>query len=208
MKLAVLGGSFNPVHLGHIALASSVIKELGYDKIAVVPAYISPFKRRQALYKKDLAGALRPSVKDRIKMIELAIEGNFKFYCEKYEIDKEGVSYTIDTIDYLYKKFSVPNEISDKPLTGKIGLIIGDDLARSFALWKDSDKIIEKTDVIVGRRGVNGVLSFDFPFTELKNPILPISSTQIRKAISEEKDFKAFVPPAVYEYIREHGLYK
>ena len=197
MRLAILGGSFNPIHLGHLNLAFHSYKELAYDKIAIVPAYISPFK----IFCKDT------EVEDRLKMIDLAIADKPYMYCELYEIERQGVSYTIDTINYLYQKFP--------DLEGKIGLIIGDDLKENFSRWKDAEEIIKKTDIIIGKRtGLKN--SFDLLNTEqtkasvkeLKNEILNISSTQIRDAVLQNKDFSSLVPKRVYDYIIEQGLYK
>lgn len=197
MRLAILGGSFNPIHLGHLNLAFHSYKELAYDKIAIVPAYISPFK----IFCKDT------EVEDRLKMIDLAIADKPYMYCELYEIERQGVSYTIDTINYLYQKFP--------DIEGKIGLIIGDDLKENFSRWKDAEEIIKKTDIIIGKRtGLKN--SFDLLNTEqtkasvkdLKNEILNISSTQIRDAVLQNKDFSSLVPKGVYDYIIEQGLYK
>ncbi|AIN94461.1 nicotinate-nucleotide adenylyltransferase [Treponema putidum] len=197
MRLAILGGSFNPIHLGHLNLAFHSYKELAYDKIAIVPAYISPFK----IFSKDT------EVEDRLKMIDLAIADKPYLYCELYEIERQGVSYTIDTINYLYKKFP--------DIEGKIGLIIGDDLKDNFSRWKDAEEIIKKTDIIIGRRtglkGHSNILNTGFAeasVKELKNEILNISSTQIRDAVLKDEDFSSLVPKGVYDYIVEHGLYK
>ncbi|UTY28464.1 nicotinate-nucleotide adenylyltransferase [Treponema putidum] len=197
MRLAILGGSFNPIHLGHLNLAFHSYKELAYDKIAIVPAYISPFK----IFSKDT------EVEDRLKMIDLAIADKPYLYCELYEIERQGVSYTIDTINYLYKKFP--------DIEGKIGLIIGDDLKDNFSRWKDAEEIIKKTDIIIGRRtglkGHSNILNTGFAeasVKELKNEILNISSTQIRDAVLKDEDFSSLVPKGVYDYIIEHGLYK
>ena len=197
MRLAILGGSFNPIHLGHLHLAFHSYKELAYDKIAIVPAYISPFK----IFCKDT------EVEDRLKMINLAISDKPYMYCEVYEIERQGISYTIDTINYLYQKFP--------DIEGKIGLIIGDDLKENFFRWKDAEEIIKKTDIIIGKRtGLKS--SFDLLNTEsakasvkeLKNEILNISSTQIRDAVLQNKDFSSLVPKKIYDYIIEQGLYK
>lgn len=195
MKLAILGGSFNPIHLGHLHLALSAYKEFSYDRIALVPAYISPFK--------TFCNEIKTS--DRLKMISLAIADRPYIYCELYEIERQGVSYTIDTINYLYKKFS--------NIEGKIGLIIGDDLKENFSLWKNSEELIEKTDIIIGRRNKAGNLNCclqnkAFPFKELNNEILNISSSRIRELISKREDFTSLVSKEVYSYIKENGLYK
>ena len=195
MKLAILGGSFNPIHLGHLHLALSAYKEFSYDKIAIVPAYISPFK----------TFCKETQTSDRLKMISLAIADKPYMYCELYEIERQGISYTIDTINYLYKKFS--------DIEGKVGLIIGDDLKEKFSLWKNSDELIEKTDIIIGRRNekedLNSCLQKkDFPYKELNNEVLNISSSMIRESILKGEDFSSLVPKGVYDYIIEHGLYK
>ncbi|UTC78144.1 nicotinate-nucleotide adenylyltransferase [Treponema sp. OMZ 799] len=197
MRLAILGGSFNPIHLGHLNLAFHSYKELAYDKIAIVPAYISPFK----IFCNDT------QVEDRLKMIELAIADKPYMYCELYEIERKGVSYTIDTIGYLYQKFP--------DIEGKIGLIIGDDLKENFFRWKDAEEIIKKTDIIIGKRiGGNGSFNLSdiepekASIKELNNEILNISSTQIRDAVLKNEDFSSLVPKAVYDYIIGHGLYK
>ncbi|UTC67923.1 MULTISPECIES: nicotinate-nucleotide adenylyltransferase [unclassified Treponema] len=197
MRLAILGGSFNPIHLGHLNLAFYSHKELAYDKIAIVPAYISPFK----IFCNDT------QVEDRLKMIDLAIADKPYMYCELYEIERKGVSYTIDTIGYLYQKFP--------DIEGKIGLIIGDDLKENFFRWKDAEEIIKKTDIIIGKRtGVNGSFNLSdiepekASIKELNNEILNISSTQIRDAVLKNEDFSSLVPKPVYDYIIKHGLYK
>ena len=202
MKLAILGGSFKRIHIGHLMLADTVITELGYDMIAVTPAYVSPFKQKQAASFSEWAPA-----DDRIKMIERAVCGNSCLYCEKYEIYRQGISYTIDTIKYLYEKFSAPNEISAESVKGKIGLIIGDDLAQTLPSWKDADKIIQTADIIIGKR-LGTVQNISYPFKELKNTVLPISSTEIRNAVRESKSFRYMLPAAVYEYIQMHKLYR
>ena len=195
MRLAILGGSFNPIHLGHLHLAISAYKEFSYDRIAIVPAYISPFK----------TFCKETQTSDRLKMISLAIADKPYMYCELYEIERQGISYTIDTINYLYKKFL--------DIEGKIGLIIGDDLKEKFSLWKNSDELIEKTDIIIGRRNekedLNSCLQKkDFPFKELNNDILNISSSMIRESILKGEDFSSLVSKEVYAYIKENGLYK
>ncbi|PIE97363.1 MAG: nicotinate (nicotinamide) nucleotide adenylyltransferase [Treponema sp.] len=196
MKLAMFGGSFNPIHIGHLALADAVCTELGYDKVAFVPTFISPFKLNSVL----------PEPKHRLNMIELAIRNaTEKFFCEDHEIVEKGVSYTIDTVSYIYEKYK-------DELEGKIGLLIGSDLVKSFLMWKDADKILETTDVIIGNRPFLTDLEIkiipDFPHKKLNNIALQISSSLIRQSIEEKKSWRYLVPEAVYEYIITNGLYE
>ncbi len=196
MKLAILGGSFNPIHLGHLAIAEQVYKELDYDKIAIIPAFVSPFKvdkQKKHSYK-------TPTDKERIKMIELAIQDRPYLYCEEYEIEKQGISYTIDTVNYLYKKHP---HIEDK-----IGLIVGDDHAKSFLKWKNAHELLEKTNLIIAKRNLNEKIQVDFPFTELHNSKLKISSTEIRNAIKEKNNCKQYLKTTVYQYIINNKFYQ
>ena len=119
MRLAVLGGSYNPIHIGHLMLADAVALRYGYDTIAFVPAFLSPFKDGHSGCTAD----------DRLAMVKLAIADNPAFYCEPCEIQRQGVSYTIDTLKFLKKKFP--------QCEGKIGLIIGDDVLEGFFRAED-----------------------------------------------------------------------
>ena len=115
MRIAMLGGSFNPIHIGHCALADEVRLRLNYDKIIFVPAHISPFKQD-----------VKPADDfHRIRMLKAVVRQNKAFDYDLCEIKRGGVSYTIDTLHYLTEKYSGKIE-------GRIGLIIGDDLVEGF----------------------------------------------------------------------------
>jgi len=208
MRVAIIGGSFNPVHNGHLALADAVVKEFGYDKILFIPAFCSPDK-------KIYSGV---SAKDRLTMLELAIKNNPSFEIETCELERKGISYTIDTINYLYKKYNanihtnnMQKQVSADVLNGKIGLVIGDDLEKGFCNWKNAKLLAQKTDIIVAHRIMQSN-SFDstvveFEKKELSNAILPISSSGIRLAIQQKKAWRYFVPSDVYNYIEAKDLY-
>ena len=134
MKLAVLGGSYNPIHIGHLMLADTVCRSCGYDTIAFVPAFLSPFKR----------GHAGCTVEDRIAMVERAVADNPAFYCEPCEVNRQGVSYTIDTLRFLTQKYPQRD--------GKIGLIIGDDLLGGLDTWHEATSLADYADIIVGNR--------------------------------------------------------
>lgn len=198
MKLAVLGGSYNPIHIGHLMLADAAAFQYGYDTIAFVPAFLSPFK----------AGHAGCTAADRLAMVERAIAGNPTFYCEPCEIQRQGVSYTIDTLIFLKKKY--PH------CECKIGLIIGDDLLSGLSSWHQAEHIPEYADILVGSRMGNAqrsahthtALPIPFPYIRVDNALLPISSSAIRAAIKSKKSWRYLVPPAVYSYIKEHKLYE
>ena len=196
MRLAVLGGSYNPIHLGHLMLADAVALRYGYDTIAFVPAFLSPFKD----------GHSGCTAEDRLAMVKLAIADNPAFYCEPCEIRRQGVSYTIDTLKFLKKKFP--------QCEGKIGLIIGDDLLEGFAGWREAERIPDYADIIVGNRIIDrysmaqASSAGKVPHLRVDNALLPVSSSGIRAAIQEKKSWRYLVPSAVYSYIKEHKLYE
>ena len=126
MKIAVLGGSFNPVHKGHLLLADSVCTQLGYDKLLFIPVSAPPHK-----IIKNAASSF-----DRLKMLQLACEDDFRFAVDSCEIDRGGISYTWDTVCFLEHKYA-------EQLSAKIGLIVGQDLAAEFSKWKNAAKEFE-----------------------------------------------------------------
>ena len=196
MRLAVLGGSYNPIHIGHLMLADAVALRYGYDTVAFVPAFLSPFKD----------GHSGCTAEDRLAMVKLAIADNPAFYCEPCEIRRQGVSYTIDTLKFLKKKFP--------QCEGKIGLIIGDDLLEGFSGWREAEYIPDYADIIVGNRIIDrysteqAASAGKVPHLRVDNALLPVSSSGIRAAIQEKKSWRYLVPSGVYSYIKEHKLYE
>ena len=215
MRLALLGGSFNPVHVGHLALADEVCVSLGYDRVLFVPTYTPPHKKMNG----DLPAEIRA------QMLSLALEGDERFVLEPCEIQRQGTSYTCDTVRYVTEKYS--------PI-GKVGLVIGRDLFASFHLWKNAQELARLCDIILAERpfvdeGVgfqneavgdyakvaqDAIASFDTqdePLFEnavlLKNEPLSVSSTQIRSRVAKKRAFKYLVPSKVFEYIVKGGFY-
>lgn len=197
MRLAMLGGSFNPIHIGHLLLADEVCHRLGYDKVLFVPVNIPPHK--------ELAEGA--SSQQRLEMIQLAIAGNPRFAVETCELERGGISYTYDTIQYLRKKY-------EGQLEGKLGLIMGDDLVEGFEEWGHYQELPSLADIVLARRICwDGTQRKDFPYihVELENGILPVSSSQIRAAgaagCGKGPSWRYLVPESVYRYIIERKLY-
>lgn len=204
MKLGIFGGSFDPIHIGHLNLAENVCSQLGYEKLIFFPAFISPFKQTQ---KACLS-------KYRLEMLFLATKKNPKFAVDGFELKRNEVSYTIDTVRYCYENYK---------FTGKLGLVIGNDLLQNFYEWKDAERLLELCDLIVGDRKVESVRAtklaeldychkvqkFQSPkHIIIENTILQISSSYIRSAILQNKSWRYLVPECVYEYINSKNLYK
>ncbi|MDR0452550.1 MAG: nicotinate (nicotinamide) nucleotide adenylyltransferase [Treponema sp.] len=187
MKLAILGGSFNPVHLGHLYLAESALK-MGYDRLILVPAYSSPFK----------PGVRDTSPQDRLDMLAASAPADPCFAVDDCEIRREGVSYTIDTIADIIDRY--------RP-EGKPGLILGDDLAEGFTGWRDYGKIISLADIIIARRISSKSVFFPYPCRQLDNAILDISSRDIRSRIQAGKSWRYLLPEGARFIIEDRGLY-
>ncbi len=214
MKIAVLGGSFNPVHIGHLVLADCVCTELGYDKVLFVPCFNPPHK--------EMADAASPS--DRLEMVRQAVKGDSRFEAEDYEIKKGGTSYTWDTVCFLEEKYK-------GNLDDKIGLIFGFDLASHFENWKNSAELAQKCTLVLAVRtddySKNASASsvnlakgdfktekkdftesdFKFPYIKVHNPELAVSSSDIRDRISSGRAWRYLVSEGVFEYIKKKGLY-
>lgn len=187
--LAIFGGTFNPVHLGHLAMADAVKRECGYDTILMVPASIPAHKEADP-YTDD---------RDRIAMLELAIKGIEYLKIENCEIDRGGISYMIDTVDYVNSHYT---------FSGKPGLIIGDDLIAGFNKWRCVRRLVEAVDLIVARRLTGERLNFEHRHVYLENLIVDAASREIRDMADRDECIDAFVPADVAAYIAEHSLYR
>ena len=215
MKIAILGGSFNPIHIGHCMLADSVITDLNYDKVLFIPTNLPPHKM--------LNNA--PSAQARFEMVKLACESNPKFVAESCELDRGGVSYTYDTLLQVLDKYS--SELTEKP-----ALIMGQEVASEFHKWHKHEEIVKISNLILARRYQNCNFidtkqfenkqtdnytgnyvddsvfnNFKYEYTLLDNPVLPISSTEIRARITLGKSWQYLVPTEVFRYIKLNNLY-
>jgi len=187
VKLAVLGGSFNPIHLGHLHLADSVLAALSYDRLLLVPANVSPFKQ----VRPDTGSA------DRLDMILASITGDHRIAVDDLELRRGGISYTIDTLKEIINIY--------RP-EGKPALVLGDDLIADFSRWKNAEEIAGIADIIIARRAGSNT-AFPFPHTMLDNEIIDISSKMIRERIAGAKAWRYLVPQGARNIIEERGLY-
>ncbi len=196
-KIGFFGGTFDPIHNGHLHLAKEVLKIHKLDEIWFCPVRQNPLQ----LEKKAAP------IEHRLKMIELAIQDNPQFKLIDIEAKKEGPSYTVDTLQQLVE------EGEDKR---QIYLIISDELISDICRWKDPQKIVELVPLIIGSRlrepkiPIGGdakiVEAIKNGFT--KTALLEISATDIRKRIKEGQSCENLVPEKALKYIAHHGLYK
>jgi len=190
MRLAILGGSFNPIHLGHLFLADAVLSELRYDRVVMVPEYKSPFKLA--------APGMEDNALHRLEMIAASITTDPGLSLDDCEIRREGVSYTVDTVTDIIRRYN-PD--------GKPGLIIGDDLIGDFPKWYKSDDILSMADIIIARRVHSDSPEVPFANTQITNDIMEISSGAVREKIASNSTWRYLVPDAARIIIEDRKLY-
>lgn len=203
MKIGIIGGSYNPPHIAHLIIADRFTEQMGLDFTYFVPAYRSPFKIADDSLEST-------TTEQRLDMLRLAIESNEKFEVDTFEIDRAGVSYTIDTLNYFREKFGSEAEFF---------LLVGGDQAAAFTKWKDWEEIIARVQLCIARRphtiapDVERAIAFHLSTDErspvwIDAPILAVSSTEIRSRVSEGQSVHYLVPESVRQYIYHNNLYK
>lgn len=199
-KIGILGGTFDPIHFGHLNLAFEMMEARLLDKIWFCPAKINPHKLDQT----------PEGANDRIKMLELAIGEIPQFEIVDIELYREGPSYTIDTLRELASKEKT------KKIPDQLNLIIGEDAVPGFFHWRQPEEIIKLATLLVGSRSFGTI-----PCVVEGNPeiceairkgmtrihLMDISGTEIRKRLREKKYIGHLVPAKVVDYIYSHQLY-
>ena len=200
MKLGILGGSFNPIHNGHLAMAEAARKAHALDLVIFVPAGKPPHKHS------DLAPA-----EDRLEMVRRALEGLSGFVASDVEVSRPGTSYTVDTLDEMKRRY----------LGDELFFIIGEDSIPELRGWKSPGRILELARIVaVNRPGSKAHFQAEnFPHATRETlrrlekdrvtmPPSPQESRRIRQAVRLGDPIDLDVPPAVAAYIREKGLYR
>jgi len=188
MKIALLGGTFNPIHNGHLRLAEQVLSIFHYDKIIFVPSYIPAHK--------DVSTIIQPE--QRLHMLKVALKRIDWADYSDCEMKRKGVSYTVDTLKFITENYN---------LSGKPGLIIGDDLASGFSSWRNPQEIVDLADLIVAHRLHSDEIDLSFPHRYINNEIFTLSSSELREQSEKGRDISMYIPEKVYAFIKEKGLY-
>jgi nicotinate-nucleotide adenylyltransferase len=188
MKIGILGGTFNPIHIGHLILAEEAREKLALDKIIFVPAYLPPHKDNA-----DIAPA-----KQRLEMVKVAIRTNRKFSVSDIEIKRDGRSYTIDTLR-AFKEIYPRDELY---------FIIGSDLLKYLDEWKELKDIIAMVKFIAATRPGYALEKIPSYISTLPIRAVDVSGFEIREAIRQGKSFRYLVPEAVFRYICKKRLYQ
>jgi nicotinate-nucleotide adenylyltransferase len=213
MKIGLFGGTFDPIHWGHLRSAEEVSETFGLDRVYFIPAAVPPHKR----------GHTTTPASDRLQMVRLAVAKNPRFHVSTAEISRAGVSYSIDTI----REFAVKKQLGDS-----LYFIIGLDAFREIGTWKDFAEIFPLCNFIVTSRpgskvkdplngtgvAVKKLFCYDFMrknyrhgsgtrifFDELTD--IAISASEIRALVKAGKSIRYLVPAEVEQYIKRRGLY-
>jgi nicotinate-nucleotide adenylyltransferase len=185
MQIALYGGTFDPIHHGHLILAREALEKLGLDRVVFVPAAQSPFKPSQVSAPAEL----------RVAMVRAAIAGEEAFALDESEINRGGASYTIDTVEAARARW--PNAI--------LWWLIGEDHLAQLPKWHRYCELVKLTKFAVFARSGNGALAHEFPRLTRQ---VDISATEIRTRVARGDSIRYLVPEAVRNLIEQHLLYR
>jgi nicotinate-nucleotide adenylyltransferase len=203
VSLGVLGGTFNPPHLGHLALARCAREQLGLERVLLVPSCVPPHKHPEA----------DPGAEQRLSMCFLAAEGHPGLEASPLEVERGGPSYTVDTLTALHEHpLTALHERPEVSLT----LIVGSDVACTLPSWRRPHDVLELASLAVAARAgdsreevLAAVRSLGGPDPVfLQMPTIDVSSSLVRARVASGESIEGLVPPAVGAYIAEHQLYR
>jgi nicotinate-nucleotide adenylyltransferase len=196
VRLGILGGTFNPPHLGHLVCAQEAYIHLRLDRVMLIPTSIPPHKPMED----------EPGAEHRLELCRVAVQGDERFEVSDLEVKREGPSYTVDTLE----------ELTSRTPDSDLYLILGGDIAAGLRDWREPERVLSLATLAVVDRagtsraavehaldGFNGSQRAEF----FSMPTIDISSTAIRTRVGAGQPIKYIVPDAVADYIREHGLY-
>jgi nicotinate-nucleotide adenylyltransferase len=196
-RIGVLGGTFDPVHNGHLYVADALRAALGLERVVWVPAGLPPHK----------TGQIVSQDRDRLAMLEQALAGSATDEIDTIDIDRTGPSYTADTLESLAERFS----------PARLFFLMGEDSLRDLPTWHDPERLLRFAELAVAARpGVDADLESvarQVPAVQGRVHLVPteeiaISSSEIRRRVRENQSIQGLVPAPVETYIRDHGLYK
>lgn len=198
IKTGIMGGTFNPIHFGHLLLAENAYEQLGLDKVLFMPSKNPPHKAKPETV----------TERQRLDMIAMAIRENPHFELSAVELEREGMTYTVDTLAILTRQH---------PGT-EYFFLVGADSLFMMQNWREPETIFRLCTVVAANRDNVDQVRLDRQVEYLKNtfaasivqidmPAIQISSAEIRQRISEARSIRYYLPDAVYNYIKRNGLY-
>jgi nicotinate-nucleotide adenylyltransferase len=182
-RVGVFGGTFDPVHVGHLAIANAALDELGLDRVYFVPARRSPLKQDGPV----------ASAEARLAMLTSATASEPRFEVSGVELDRTGPSFTVDTLEALRGK-------------ADLFLILGSDAYADFERWHDPGRIRALATIVLAARP--GAPNAPSGVRMLDSPLMDISSRELRARAARGRSLRYLVPEAVLRYIEEHRLYR
>lgn len=196
-QIGIMGGTFDPVHNGHLAIAASVAEQLQLDQVLFIPTGNPNFKQDMHL----------TSAKQRAHMVELAIAGNPLFKLDTCEIDRPGVTYTADTLEVLKERLPDAN----------LYFIMGTDTAATLVHWKRAQDVARLCTIVVAHRPgqltdqvrqahEKSMIAFTMLYLDV--PQVAVSSTEIRARVARGQSVAGMLPDTVIAYIEQTGLYR
>jgi nicotinate-nucleotide adenylyltransferase len=196
VRIGILGGTFNPPHLGHLICAQEAYLQLGLDRVTLIPARVPPHKPVED----------EPGAEHRLELCRLAIEGDERFDVSDIEVVRDGPSYTVDTLEELHS--SAPEN--------ELFLIVGGDIAAGLPGWYRPEQVLSLATLAVARRrgtsraavaGALRSLAGGERARFFRMPRIGISSTMLRDRVRAGQPIKYYVPDPVERYIHQHRLY-
>jgi nicotinate-nucleotide adenylyltransferase len=197
-RVGILGGTFNPPHLGHLVCAQEALAQLGLDRVVLMPVSTPPHKETEG----------DPGGEARHEMCRLAVAKDGRLAVSRLELDREGPSYTVDTLREIHA--SHPGD--------ELTFIVGGDMAASLPTWRDPEAVLEAATLAVAERTgarradieeqLSGLAGAADRVRFFAMPRLDISSSDIRRRVREDRPIRYLVPDEVAQYIGAHGLYR
>ena len=196
-RIGIFGGTFDPVHQGHMIIAEQVAEALGLERVIFVPGGMPPHKE---------ASSVKASAQDRLYMVEAAVEGNDRFLVDRVEIDAGRAMYSVETVPLIKERHEGDEWF----------FVSGADEVSNLLSWKEPDRLLEEAAMVAAARPGYDISNLGHLERELSNfdRIIPvectrvdISATGIRRMLTEGKSVRYLVPDGVYGIIRDRGLY-
>ena len=196
MRIGILGGTFNPPHLGHLICAQEAYLQLGLDRVTLIPARIPPHKPVED----------EPGAEHRLELCRLAIGADERFQVSDLEVGRDGASYTVDTLEELHS--SAPDH--------ELFLIVGGDIAAGLPNWHEPERVLSLATLAVAKRRGTSRAAVDDALAALRGgertrffrmPRIAISSTMLRDRVRSGQPIRYYVPDPVASYVERHRLY-
>jgi nicotinate-nucleotide adenylyltransferase len=196
VRVGILGGTFNPPHIGHLVCAQEAYREFELDRVLLIPARIPPHKPVEH----------EPGAHHRLELCRVAVADDERFEVSDLELRRDGPSYTVDTL----------KELSTEAPNNELFLIVGGDIAAGLPRWREPERVLDLATLSIAKRRGTARSSIDTALGGLRGgdrarffdmPRIGVSSTMVRRRVRSGQPIRYLVPDAVRAYIERHGLY-